>query len=78
MSFGIVPTDYSMLLWAPLLGVFAGLVAWLAVLVILQRRRPRAVDPALRALGRPGWQPVGMGVGLCLVIAGGLAVAALS
>lgn len=44
-AFGVAPSGYAILLWAPLLALTLGLTAWLVALVILQRRRPRRLRP---------------------------------
>lgn len=38
-GFGIAPSSYAFLLWAPLLAIFAALALWLVALLVLQRRR---------------------------------------
>lgn len=49
-AIGIVPANLSVLLWAPLLLIAAGLFAWLWVLVVLQKPRrqlkPRTLPSA--------------------------------
>lgn len=44
-AFGVAPSSYAFLLWAPLLALLLALALWLVALVVLQRRRPRRLRP---------------------------------
>ena len=52
---GAVPSEFAVLLWAPLLLITLALFVWLAVLIAMQQKRQRAVVKASRNALRWGW-----------------------
>ncbi len=53
---GITLAGMGMLVWAPLLALFGGLILWLAALIVLQKRRPAAQSRAAERQ-RSTWHP---------------------